>query len=611
MIRVKSIRLTGSGQPDAVIAFDTGSNILAGESERGKSLIVACLDYILGADKMTKRVPKMALYSQLLVEFENNRGEILTLRRSLAGGDLVSWPVGVERIAGAGSAIVPRRRGRSKAADVASVLFPFARVPEAQLRKNVYGEVGRLTARLMVPALLADEVSIISEMSPILGKAGYDETTRRRMFALMLTGRDDEGLVAAERRELTVARLNARLGLVDELLTPLEKRFAASTGTAPEESIERLEGAIARISEEHGTAGTQADALRTKREVAVAAFQKAENQLVAIGELLKRYELLVERYASDLQRLDFVAEGSYFFDALQHTVCPLCDQIMGAGHMHTAHARSAEIYQAARSEAGKIRVQQKDLEAAIGSLLERRQRQTAERDTAVATRERIDTDLRLVLAPQINFTAARLEELINRRIVLEAERSERDQWVGLCQLKAKIELAARQERAPTQQWEELPPIAVRSFCSEVEAVLIEWNWKKDVRVSFDEDTFDINVDGQPRQSHGKGVRAILYSAFVIALLRYCKRAKTPHLGFVVIDSPLTSYKKGKDNMMRDGPIDAGIEAGFWNSLVSVPDDVQIIVIENKEPPTNVSDAIHFEWFHGEDAGPDERKGFIP
>lgn len=63
--------------------------------------------------------------------------------------------------------------------------------------------------------------------------------------------------------------------------------------------------------------------------------------------------------------------------------------------------------------------------------------------------------------------------------------------------------------------------------------------------------------------------------------------------------------------MRDGPIDAGIEAGFWNSLVSVPDDVQIIVIENKEPPTNVSDAIHFEWFHGEDAGPDERKGFIP
>ena len=39
--------------------------------------------------------------------------------------------------------------------------------------------------------------------------------------------------------------------------------------------------------------------------------------------------------------------------------------------------------------------------------------------------------------------------------------------------------------------------------------------------SFNEKEYDIIVDGQPRQSHGKGVRAILYSAFIIGLLKYC------------------------------------------------------------------------------------------
>jgi hypothetical protein len=80
---------------------------------------------------------------------------------------------------------------------------------------------------------------------------------------------------------------------------------------------------------------------------------------------------------------------------------------------------------------------------------------------------------------------------------------------------------------------------------------------------------------------------------------------------VVIDSPLTSYKKGKAGGANDGPVDAGIEAAFWESLRSTKTGTQIIIVENKEPPHAVAQAVHYEWFAGENAQEGERLGFIP
>jgi hypothetical protein len=130
-------------------------------------------------------------------------------------------------------------------------------------------------------------------------------------------------------------------------------------------------------------------------------------------------------------------------------------------------------------------------------------------------------------------------------------------------------------------------------------------------VDFDQKEYDIVVDGQSRQSHGKGVRAVLYAAFAIGLLRYCKNKGKPHPGMVVIDSPLTSYKKSKSSSTGDGPVDPGIEASFWESLTRLDDGIQVIVVENKEPPQDVAAKVHYQWFAGDAAKPGERVGLIP
>lgn len=612
MLQIRSILLRGSNVQDAVVTFADRSNVLAGESDTGKSYLVHCLDYIFGADELRKRIEEAEPYSQLIVEFENSKSEFLTLERGLGGGHIAVHKGRLKDINTTNAErVAPKRTGKSQAKDVTAVLLEFAGIKEAKLRKNDRGEVNRLTIRTMLPLLLVDEVSIIDERSPVLGKTGFDATARKRAFAYMLSGKDDAGIIATERKDIATARLNAQLGVISDLLTPIEQRLQNRAIHGADDSIVKIDSTIAELSQLLSDHSQERVALESERREAITTIQRADSQIIAIEELLKQYGLLGDRYRTDLERLDFIAEGAHFFESLQEVRCPLCDQLMSPDHSHKASQGSEAIYHAARAEASKIRAHKKDLEQATETLEKLRLARESERGRGQETTKRVEARIESILAPKLRASSSRLDQLVARRVELEAARSDEVQASGLREIKGRIESATIGRGPSALGWEPLPSKALRDFCIEVEAVLKEWKWEGEGRVEFDEAEYDIKVDGQRRQSHGKGVRAVLYSAFVIGLLRYCHANDRPHPGAVVIDSPLTSYKKGKAGGSGDGPVNAGMEAAFWQSLRSTQTGVQIIVIENKEPPADVAQAVNYEWFAGKNAQSGERKGFIP
>ena len=74
MLRIRKILLRGNSVQDAYVDFYKGANILAGESDTGKSYLVSCLDYILGAEKLKKKlktVDYLMLFFARLVFFCN------------------------------------------------------------------------------------------------------------------------------------------------------------------------------------------------------------------------------------------------------------------------------------------------------------------------------------------------------------------------------------------------------------------------------------------------------------------------------------------------------------------------------------------------------------
>ncbi|MFH8134236.1 hypothetical protein ABU178_08620 [Pantoea osteomyelitidis] len=617
MLRIRKILLRGNGVQDAYVDFNKGANILAGESDTGKSYLVSCLDYILGAEKLKKKLKEAADYTHLYVEFENDKEGFLTLKRDLEGGKLEAHDVPIHDISGEGKTIAPVRKGTSQGPDVTSILFPFAGIKEAKLRKNARGKTQRFSIRTLAPIFLVDEVSIIDEYSPVTGRSGYDDTVRKRMFSYLLTGHDDDGVAAEEKPEIVKARLMAKLEFIQDMIRPLDERFSIYSSKRPltsptddlsdqliAKAIDEVERATAAISDLHEG---------IKRETAFTL--KTESQLMGVAEIQSRYSLLKERYHSDLKRLDFLAEGSHYFTSLQEVPCSLCGQNLPHSHSENAKTlmNSDEVRRSASAEAAKIHAYLADLQKAMGDLNRRKEALDKDKSKALESLEGMKDQIKNTFEPILVLTKESLDIAIEQRAERDAELIDRQRWLELLKHQRDIETLLENSSQQRLGWEGLPTHALAELCTEIETVLKEWKWGVEPDVSFNEKEYDIIVDGQPRQSHGKGVRAILYSAFIIGLLKYCVEKGRPHPGLVVIDSPLTSYKKKGAATVSgsDEPISAGIEEGFWHSLTQLPDTLQIIVIENKEPPVSIMNNVHYEWFAGEHAKDEERAALIP
>ncbi|MCY1364447.1 hypothetical protein D9M69_512480 [compost metagenome] len=99
---------------------------------------------------------------------------------------------------------------------------------------------------------------------------------------------------------------------------------------------------------------------------------------------------------------------------------------------------------------------------------------------------------------------------------------------------------------------------------------------------FDPKTRDLVIAGKSRSAFGKGLRAITHAAFTLGLLAYCRGLKTPHTGFVVLDSPLLAYREPDGN--EDDLTGTDLQEQFYSYLELLPEDRQVIVVENTDPP---------------------------
>lgn len=624
-MQLREVRLTGPNKPNAFMRFVAGANVISGLSDTGKSYILRCVDFVLGAEKMTKKIDEDEGYDTIYVEFSNPESKSLTLVRHLTGGDIKVYYQSIDNIQGDGEVVVWKRKGTSAAKDITSVFLSFAGIKEAKLRKSKKGKLQRLSVRVLLPVFLVDETSIIAESSPVYGNSGYDHTARKRMLSYLLTGLDDDGVISAEHEVTAHAAARAKLLVVNELLVPLEERlhlFQPTKVGEHELAIDRADETINRLSSSLAENRQERERLQTERSEAVHKQQSAAGQIVALDELLNRYGLLDKRYESDLKRLDFIAEGSHFLGQLQEARCPLCDQPMDAEHRKhlSGRADAPAVYASSKSEAAKILGLRVDLTGAIESLEQRRIARMREHTEATKTLSDINARIDRDLSPALRVTKERLDELFTRRLQLESIKTNFEQAESLRSLRVSLEKTLENPvKSAPKDWSQIDPIAVRKFCDEIEALLKEWSWPEAGRVDFDEKNVDINVDGKPRISHGKGVRAILHTAFTIALLRYCLKKGLPHPGFVFIDSPLTSHKEGRDkqdtelvtNDGADSKIDPTIENGFWVSLTKLSKDIQIVILDNKEPPEAVVDSIAYHYFAGRKWIEGQRRGFLP
>jgi hypothetical protein len=121
-------------------------------------------------------------------------------------------------------------------------------------------------------------------------------------------------------------------------------------------------------------------------------------------------------------------------------------------------------------------------------------------------------------------------------------------------------------------------------------------------VSFDDASYDLRIDGKLRGHNGKGVRAITHAAFKVALLLFCRERDLPHPGFLVLDTPLLTYRDPmEDDRLEDDEralAASSLKQYFFEHLASVSDVGQFVIVENVDPPAGLDRIANVEVFNG-------------
>lgn len=600
---LQSLRLRGPGVEEAKVTFGRGLNVIAGPSDTGKTFIVECIEFALGSGTPPREITKAKNYTTILLDIEGPDGVVYTLERGLRGGD-----IGLA-VAGEEQRTIAAKHDPASVDTVSHFLLALSGLTDKKIRTNAQGKTRPLSFRDIAPLVIVDEESVITKRSPVLSGQYTEKTAESSVFRLLLTGTDDSGVLAKDDPKRLKGRLEGKTEVLEALLEKAVEQVQARQLTATfdekRDQLARADAEIDAASNELMAEQMSVTALEESRRNAWTQLREIESRGSVLTELQTRFKLLEQQYTSDLRRLEAVAEAGVRLGQMKEDRCPVCGAL-AEHHQHEhqqAESAPADVAAASRAEAEKTMMLLRDLATTvtanadeIGMLAARRVEHQAQLDQA-------SMELKSQFQPRLQAAVQKLRQL---QLLRDSVRHELELLERVAEYQRLLQEAGtprpKQKKEPAQA--PVSSASAEDFSKEMEQLLREWRFPNLDRVTFSEESLDVVISGEPRGSHGKGVRAITHAAFNLALLRLC-HGRRPFPSVMVIDSPLVVYRE-PDPGEEQFPV--SVKESFYRALAATFGEMQVIILENDEPPTDLGDAAHIELFTGTAEG---RAGFIP
>lgn len=601
---LRHIVFLGPKRPPAAVAFGPGLNIVYGASDTGKSFLVEAIDFMLGGKPPLRDIPERIDYDRILLGIETYAGEAYTIFRSIEGGPFrlykgLHTEMPPEDIAW--RKLGPKHSGRD-ANNLSSFLLQQSGLAGKRVLANKReAKTNSLSFRNVARLLIIAETEITERRSPLSDGNKVADTPNFATFKLMLTGVDDSALVASAPATKQDQTREAQVELLDQIIAEHRARLKNLTG-APnelEDQLSRIEASLHNHATQIATPETELRQLSGQRRELGETLEQGKDRRADIISLLERFDLLDQHYRSDLDRLRGIEETGTLFIAFSQGSCPLC----GAAPEHRGREADCDgdvdgIITAAQREIAKIILLRTELIDTIATL---KQERTLLDHSLPKLEERIrDVSTRIdTISPQLSQVRASYAELANKR-------SELREALGMLRILQDFEkrraLLDRDEEdqkgGDTVSDGDLPTATADEFAQQVEAILKAWHFPRAERVSFNPKTRDLVIADKDRIARGKGLRAITHAAFTIGLLEYCRTHKTPHPGFIVLDSPLLAYREPDGEGTEDDLRGTDLKEHFYAYLAAQGSDRQTIIVENDDPPQDIQKRPQVTMFTG-------------
>jgi len=589
----------------AEMTFSNGVNVICGASDTGKSFLAESIDFMLGGSEL-RDIPERTPFGEVQFDLDVTSGEKWRFYRASSGGNFKAQNLLDED---AEIEVLRKDHGHGKTDNMSGFLLDkIGLLGKRILRSKKSGTTQSLSFRNLARLAIVQEGEIQQTGSPFWGGQYTLKTAELATIKLLLTGVDDSDVVETTR----VGTDNAKqIELIDELLAEIRQEIAdvGEEEADLQEQFGRLDGTIEQRRETLNSIQAQLDSLLAQRRELVDVRTAIQDRLDEIADLLSRFDLLLEHYAVDIERLTAIQESGAMFAHVESVPCPLCGASPEAQQHDAACDGDVEaIVQAASAEIEKIARLKGELQATVADLKYEAVSQEQELSNKNEECENVNKQIQETVAPTVSEERASFSELIEKR-------AEVQKGLDLYARVAKLE-----ERRTTLEEDEgkegssgaivsgLPDSVAHDFSLRVSKLLKAWDFPGDCLVHFDKDSTDFVIDGKPRGSRGKGLRAITHAAVTIALLEYCLENDLPHPGFVVLDSPLLAYFKpeGDEDRQLQG---TKLKESFYSYLIDHHStDSQIVIVENQHPPHSALDGLKMTVFTG---NPNEgREGFL-
>ena len=608
-LALKHLTFVGMNVEAASVEFGLRATVIRGPSDTGKSFIVDAIDFMLGAARL-KEIPEREGYSTALLGLMLPSGEIVTLSRSVSGGNFGVYAGDVRSIPlNPPEQTLSASHSASSTGNLSRYLLSLLELDGRRVRRNQRNQTDSLSFRNVAHLCVVDETQMQAETPPALSGRPTDKTKEVSTLKLLLQNEDDSGLTEFQPRSERDRLVNAKSEVADRLLADLEDRVRNSGGTADLRArLTRLNAAI----EQQTASIAEVTAARSELAQELAGVDRitaaAQRRISDAASLDSRFRLLLEQYNSDLARLEMIAEAGTLLGYFSPGQCAFCGAEPEHQHLNDDCPEDTTYFrESVLAEQAKTTTLRSDLSDALADLGQQRaelsQRLAGLGGRAARIRARLGA-LDEALRPH----QGSLNDLLESRSAAEAQLAAYDQIEKLQTLKAEFAADGQEQAAPAAVGLQLSNLTALS--QEISARLLAWGVPDADSVRYDRDEQDIITGDQLRSAHGKGIRAILHAAFTIALAQYCFDRDLPHPGFVVLDSPLVTYRPPDEGEPADpeGVLDASVAAKFYADIQRNFDG-QILVMENMDPPDGLdAESADVPFTKAADRG---RYGYFP
>lgn len=581
MFYIKRITLVTGNGLQSYVEFNAGLNIIYGESNTGKSLIVDCIDYMFGASEH-RFDPKLDLKEiRILLDVE---GYSLTMTRKI---DSTDFEVS-SSVPGIDSDTYKTGKAKKSISNVWLHLMGIEN--EVQIIQTLAGKSQRLTLRTFHHALLIDEQRVQAVNSVLSSGIGFSKKVSTPVMSALLyfaTGNNYLPKESGKDKAIRKERKDAVKKFVDRSMSKLAEKKISELQNLSKESPAEIQQKMDQVLNAIGAAeGALEEATNRSRAIADKIIE-VDSQIAECRVLRNRNASLQTQYDSDIKRLTFIVEGDIHGEdipKLDH--CPFCNGELPKGKEESCMA-------AAVAEVSKIEAQIKDLRSVQESIAVEMKELTSARSVLVEQRRQIDTRIRAELRPQISELRAHLA----------------DYTLALNQYKAKeliesfsnvlvSELRVTEEEESVVVNVNVPHKFNEVFEDKLNAILKnlleECNYQNFTGARFDSDDYDVVVNGHLKKSQGKGFRAFLNTILAIAVQICLEEYNNYQPGLLVVDSPILSLKEKEDHIGEEHTSET-MKTGLFKYLLSHQDKRQTIIIENEIPKLDYSSA-HLEEF---------------